>query len=482
MRALEVVRESLARLEEQRSTTINAIESIANEAIERGRNLTATEAREVDELQKSLDGMDSELAALDEREAELLGTQERTQRIAGRPELTVLSRQHSDPWADRGLGEARARALEVIERANEVPDSGREALAVAIESNGDDSEPLARWTVATSDPAYMRAFQKLTTDPMTAHVRMTDEEAASFQRVAEVQRAMSLTDDAGGYMVPFTLDSSILLTGDGTNDPMRDIARKVTIATDKWHGVSSAGVTASWDAEAETVSDDSPTLAQPTVTPHRLTAFIPFSIEAGQDARNFGDEMRAVITDSFATAEGTAFWTGPGDGSNQPFGLVTALDANTNVEVAVTTNDEFNIDDVYKLHEALPPRFRRRGTWAAGINVLNLIRRMGEGTTGSQSAFWADLGADTPPLLLGRPIVEASSMEAFDATGTENILAFGDFSRYVIADRVGTTVEVIPHLFDATNDNRPTGQRGFFAYKRTGGDVVTDEAFRLLQS
>ena len=75
-------------------------------------------------------------------------------------------------------------------------------------------------------------------------------------------------------------------------------------------------------------------------------------------------------------------------------------------------------------------------------NPINKIRSMGEGTTGSISAFWADLGANTPPLLLSRPIVEASSMETFDATGTETILCFGDFSRYVIADRVGTTVEL----------------------------------------
>ena len=146
----------------------------------------------------------------------------------------------------------------------------------------------------------------------------------------------------------------------------------------------------------------------------------------------------------------------------------------------MTTNDVFDVADVYKLDEALPARFRRPGTWAANIQVINKIRSMGEGTSGSISAFWADLEANTPPLLLSRPIVEASSMETFDATGTETILCFGDFSRYVIADRVGTTVELVPHLFDSTN--RSTGQRGFFAYKRTGGDAVTTQAFRLFQS
>lgn len=481
MLALKNLRESRTRLEEQRSDAITAMETIADTAITRGRNLTADESRDVDELKRSIEDADTELAALDEREAELVSVQDRTEAISKRSSLNFTTNRHDDPWVRGTGGDVRSQAVSAIERATEVPDGGREAVVAGIEADSEDSDPLARWALATSDPAYLRAFHKLAADPTTAQVRMTDEEAASFQRVAEVQRAMSLTDADGGYMVPFTLDASVLISGDGTNDPMRDIARKVTIATDKWHGVSSAGVTATWDAEAATAADASPTLAQPTVTPHRLTAFIPFSIEAGMDAANFGEEMRILIADSFATAEGSAFWTGAGDGSNQPFGVITALDANTNVEVAVTTNDEFNVDDIYKLHEALPPRFRRRGTWAANVNVINKIRRMGEGTTGSQSAFWADLGADSPPLLLGRPIVEASSMETFDATGTENILVFGDFSRYVLVDRVGTTVELLPHLFDVTN-NRPTGQRGYFSYKRTGGDVVTDEAFRLLQS
>jgi predicted phage gp36 major capsid-like protein len=36
-------------------------------------------------------------------------------------------------------------------------------------------------------------------------------------------------------------------------------------------------------------------------------------------------------------------------------------------------------------------------------------------------------------------------------------------------------------LFDVTN-NRPTGQRGFFAWGRIGDNSVVDEGFRLLQN
>ena len=67
-------------------------------------------------------------------------------------------------------------------------------------------------------------------------------------------------------------------------------------------------------------------------------------------------------------------------------------------------------------------------------------------------------------------------------TSTSNpigLAVVGDFSNYVIARRGGMSVELVPTLFDVTN-NRPTGQRGWFAYARIGGNSVNDLGFRLL--
>ena len=40
-------------------------------------------------------------------------------------------------------------------------------------------------------------------------------------------------------------------------------------------------------------------------------------------------------------------------------------------------------------------------------------------------------------------------------------------------------VELVPHLFH-TDNNRPSGQRGWFAHARIGGNSVNDLGFRLL--
>jgi HK97 family phage major capsid protein len=76
---------------------------------------------------------------------------------------------------------------------------------------------------------------------------------------------------------------------------------------------------------------------------------------------------------------------------------------------------------------------------------------------------------------------ELSNMDGVIDAGLENyILLYGDFTQFVIVDRVGTTLEVIPNLV-GTN-RRPTGQRGALLWFRTGSDSVVDNAFRLLNA
>ena len=61
--------------------------------------------------------------------------------------------------------------------------------------------------------------------------------------------------------------------------------------------------------------------------------------------------------------------------------------------------------------------------------------------------------------LLSRPIYELSNMDSTVTTSgavSNFILVYGDFSNFVIADRIGSTMEFIPNLV-GTN-RRPTGR------------------------
>ena len=79
--------------------------------------------------------------------------------------------------------------------------------------------------------------------------------------------------------------------------------------------------------------------------------------------------------------------------------------------------------------------------------------------------------------LLGRPVAEWSTMATAVTTGSKWAV-YGDFKQgYAIGDRLGMSLEIVPHLFGATN-RYPTGQRGAYAIWRNDGRVVVANALR----
>lgn len=359
----------------------------------------------------------------------------------------------------------RARALTAVESIRNADDKALDAAVSTMERFDDARGTIALRFLATGSEAYRSAWGKLVSGRSWA--LDTEERAA-------VERAASLTDASGGYAVPFLLDPTVILTNDGTTNPFRQIARTVRGVSDKWNGVSSAGVTASWDGEAAEVSDDAPTLAQPSIPAHKAQAFIPFSDEIAQDWAALGEEMRALLADAKDRLEGAAFATGTG--SSQPTGIVTALVAGSRT-TATSTSNALVVADLYSVMEAVGPRFRGRASWAMNIAILNDIRQLA--TANNYHAFTVDLTSGGPSQLLGRPVYESSDMDGTYGSGENYAAVFGDFSSYVIYDRVGMSVELIPHLF-ATQNNRPSGQRGFYAHWRVGADSVNDSAFTVL--
>jgi HK97 family phage major capsid protein len=131
--------------------------------------------------------------------------------------------------------------------------------------------------------------------------------------------------------------------------------------------------------------------------------------------------------------------------------------------------------DVYTLQQALPPRFQPRASFLSSNTTANTIWRFV--ATGSTTE--AVLFNDDRSRLLGKPWRELSTLVSTTSSGSK-ILAYGDFqAAYRIIDRVGLSVELVPHLFGS--NRRPTGQRGLYCYGRTGGGVVIPNALRVLK-
>jgi HK97 family phage major capsid protein len=375
-------------------------------------------------------------------------------------------------------GELRARAYDAIEKTKGTSDGVREAATQILERHEDDKSSIARLVLATTSPAYVRAFAKLAR--FEENLLSVDEQRA-VQGVKELQRAMSLTGSGGGFLVPFQLDPTVIITANGSNNEIRRVARQVVATGNRWNGVSSGLVSWSWDAEATQVSDDATTFAQPGIDIFMARGFVPISIEAEADEQNVSATVAELLAGGREVLEAAAFINGTGTG--QPWGIVAAL-TGTGSEIASATADTLAVGDIYSLWGALPTRYRRNANWVANTLIYNRIRQF---DTAGGSALWTTIGNGTPPNLLGGAPLEAEDMTGtITAAQNNRVAVVGDFSNYVIADRIGLTVEFIPHLFQQTTAGsgfgRPTGQRGWFAYYRTGADSVNDAAFRMLNA
>lgn len=392
---------------------------------------------------------------------------------------TVPGSPGQDENLDRG-DDRRSEAMRTLETAVSSDRLGARG-AELVEDLMRTGTPLAqtwmaRYTSAAGAEHYERAFAKLVANPTQGHLEWTPEEADAYRRVAQVQteqRAMSTTDNLGGYMIPLTLDPAIRLTSGGSINPLRQISRVVQTATDTWQGITSAGVTAEWTAEAAEVADASPTLAGPSIPVFKGDAFVPFSFEVQGDAVGFMSELGTLLTDGAEQLCNTAFTTGSGTGT--PKGIITALSGSASqIDTAATAT--LASGDVYSLQNALPPRFQANAQWCANLGILNTLRQF---ETGSGALKFPSL-QDTPPTLLSRSVNELSNMVSTTTTGSK-IGLYGDFGQgFVIVDRIGSTLELVPHLVGA--NRRPTGQRGALLWFRTGSDVVVPNAFRLLNT
>jgi hypothetical protein len=195
-------------------------------------------------------------------------------------------------------------------------------------------------------------------------------------------------------------------------------------------------------------TDASPGLVQPSITTQKAFAFAPFTIEVGQDWQGLETELGRLMNDAKNVLESSKFLTGTG--TNEPGGILNiggtgGLTTTQRVQTAVSAT--YAVGDPWLLKAALPPRFIPTTTYAAGPAIWDKTYRfVARGSTTEPRQFSdGDRGGD----FLGAPKVEWSSFVVTTTTGSR-IMVAGDFNTgYLIADRIGGTIEIIPHLFGA---------------------------------
>ena len=426
-------------------------------------------------LLEEWDGLKAELEPLEEHErkvAEVRETARQRQNVEAPPSgPEMFTRTYRDPFDDldsvrTGItmpSEVRARAVAAIEQYAKRSDhwalghDGAERATWLVEKTGAKfGTEAARMILSTGSPEYVQAFENYLNDP------------GGFASRA----ALSLTPANGGFLVPFTLDPTIILTNVGSANPYRQVATVKTTTTNNWNGVTSAGVNAEWTAEGTEAADATPTVGQLTITPQKADAYLFGSFEVLSDS-DFGQQLPELLADAKDRIEETAFAVGTGTG--QPLGVITAGTVLNLASGTAATGP--TAASVYSLMSALPARWRSpraNNVWIMNLATINILRNV-PAFTGSFMSIVNDNGAGGPTML-GKPILESTSVIGVQATGNK-VIAFLDARQFYIVDRIGMSVVYDPVVL-GTN-RRPTGQGAWYAFWRVGSGVSTATAIRV---
>jgi HK97 family phage major capsid protein len=288
----------------------------------------------------------------------------------------------------------------------------------------------------------------------------------------------------GGFGAPVMIDPTVIIQTQD-NAEILNACRQVTITTDAWHGVSSPGATLVFKGEAAVDTDAGVTLAQPTIPVYSAVGDFSGSFELFMDYPGLVDEVGSLF--GAAYRDQVSNYTSVGSGTNVPTGLFTAMSSQTTspAHVKVTSAGSLVANDIRATFAALPERYQLGASWLMSPSMVQAVAALAAPsvTSGLAPHDYAPASQGQPARLLGRPVLVSSYAPSFASatSGTFNWMVCGDFSRYLVVNRLGASLELIPQLRSQTTA-LPSGSRAYFYQARWGAGPVDDLAFRNLSN
>ncbi|WP_283673608.1 phage major capsid protein [Butyricicoccus sp. Marseille-Q5471] len=305
-----------------------------------------------------------------------------------------------------------------------------------------------------------------------ASPRATSEYRADFLNIlrgrAPVNNVLSTSPDTdGGYLVPTEFETQIV-TGLEEANIIRSLAKTINTSAERKIPIAATHSTAQWTAENAAYTESDPTFAQKTIDAFKLTDLVKVSVELLQDSMfDLESYIAREFARAFGIAEEEAFCVGTGTG--QPTGIFTA--SGGTVGVTASSPTAITVDNLIDLIYALKSPYRRNAVFLMKDITVSALRKLKD----SNGAYlWQpSVQAGQPDRLLGYPLYTSPYVPAAEAGALP--IAFGDFTNYWIADRMGRTVQRLNELYAGN------GQVGFIAAERVDGKVILAEGIQLLQ-
>lgn len=275
------------------------------------------------------------------------------------------------------------------------------------------------------------------------------------------------SDVDGGYLVPEEFETKLvenLVNG----DPIRAGATVIRTASDRNIPIETDAGSFSWIGESGTYGTSDPQVGRVVLSAFKSGGIVKVSEELLQDSA-FAIEpyLNRVASRRYNAIEQTGFANG--NGSGQPLGLfpttsVGGVDVLTTTG-AVSASAAITADNLMDVFHRLARAYRDNASWITSDTMVKMIRKLKTGVTSDNTYLWQPgLTAGQPDRILSRPIFVSDGAPAPAVDGVS--IVFADLSYYMIADRLGVSMQVLKELYAGT------GQVGFRFSKRTDGRMT----------
>lgn len=277
-------------------------------------------------------------------------------------------------------------------------------------------------------------------------------------------------DPNGGFLVPTELNNEISQSLEQEN-VMRQLATVITTSTKHSLPIVASKPSANWIREGQTIDLTNESFSQIELGAFKLAAAIKVSNELLQDT-TYDLEAHFVeqFTQALANAEEDSFINGNSTSDTAtPTGFLTTLNANS--DASVVSTDAF-ADSLIKLVYSLPRPYRKNASFLMHDKALETIRKLKDSNL---NYLWTPSVIEgEPDKLLGHAVYTSSFFPVADSSG-DVFCCFGDFSRFVIADRGFRTFRPLRELFAMEDVS------AFLMIERVDGKLIDENAIKLLK-
>lgn len=374
-------------------------------------------------------------------------------------------------------GEENANFLKMHDRQEEL----QRAIDARSIISGMESEQRAGGLIMPEIPKVEMSYRSAFDQWIRRGDKHMTQEAANVLNIGEQRGTSTITTETtggiyGGYVVPTDLSPEFIQTMKAYGGMIQAARLIRTSGGGTWNQpyVDDTSTAALLTAEASATTVQDVSFSRISLGSYTYRSAVIVSREWLQDdAVNAAAEINTMLATRMGRALNTAFSTG--DGSAKPTGILAASGgAATGKTTASAT--ALTAAEILDLVHSVDPAYRTGPNVAFMLNdsTLAYIKKLTLGSSDSTPLWVPSMRDSEPATIWGYPYVINQDFESI--ASNKSIMAFGDWSYYLIREVLGTTFVRTDELY------LNNFSVGFYAFGRYDGKLIPTGAIKRMKT